>query len=1048
MIPLRVRLKGFLCYKEEQEISFAGAPLWMLAGLNGSGKSAVFDAVTYTLFGYHRGGSQHAHELINKGSGNLLVEFDFLQDGQAYRARRTLQRNARGSATGTQQMFRRQSENGSGQGAWVPVEGTSRRAEFETWVRDTVGLGYEVFTSSVLLLQNKAEKLLDSTSKGRFEVLAGIVDLQRYERLSVLAEEHRKEREREVKGLKDRLAVLPAVNATMLVAAEGRIAAAQLAQKKSQEEVERLQELQLDARRWADMQGRLAQASRRWHEAQHVLADAATIDLDMTRLKALRLVLPLLQTAVEQRGQIQQSDRQSAQIEARRQTEHEKLAQLEAALAQTRQKRTALEAGIAEEERKHRLAVADLRKSAALLEKLKECERQEADLVRLSEELARFPDNPQAELERIGKEKARLETLAGAVPLLTRLQEQREAIRQALAREQETSKVRQAIEIQGKQLAAEVERIQPQLAAAEATRQQADMEATRARTLLDEASRQLGELGELREATVCRLCGQPLTPAHMKEEKSRREKQVAEAQARQQKAADEQQTARANEKANRDHLATLERQLADARELFLEQRHLGEQARRDVERLEANCGQTCAMLAEPFRSRVAPSPPSAWLETIFPTVHDLEELKQESAGLSLTCERFRAATEVFQIWTQRKAQEGTIRQSLARVQAELPSDRLALRRDYARVESEEQSLDHSLSARRAELAETQKDLERLTREREQSQQQLTTWLGQLNTEEARRQHCQLNLARVFRDVPAAWRGQAETAGLADLDGWTNERDALVARQVEERARQLEQARVGTLILKEELTGLEAQVALIPPDARTDPAQVQVLLQQARQADRTRNEELGQARRDQDLLEERCQQRQQCEAELLQAERMLNYSKTLAELLGRDRLQRHLLRQAERQVVDHANSVLDRLSGGELFLRLVGEVGGEGASARALELEAHNRTTGEQPINVAFLSGSQKFRVAVSLALGIGQYASRRHRPLESVIIDEGFGCLDRNGRQVMIQELQNLRSHLRCILLVSHQEEFADAFADGYRFELKDGTTVATRFQR
>src|SRR5207248_3776877 len=104
--------------------------------------------------------------------------------------------------------------------------------------------------------------------------------------------------------------------------------------------------------------------------------------------------------------------------------------------------------------------------------------------------------------------------------------------------------------------------------------------------------------------------------------------------------------------------------------------------------------------------------------------------------------------------------------------------------------------------------------------------------------------------------------------------------------------------------------------------------------------------------------------------------------------------------------------------------------------------------GEKAINVAFLSGSQKFRVAVSLALGIGQYASRQHRPIESVIIDEGFGCLDKEGRQVMVQELQNLRGHLQCILLVSHQEEFADAFPDGYRFELQNGSTRVTRFQR
>jgi DNA repair exonuclease SbcCD ATPase subunit len=105
-------------------------------------------------------------------------------------------------------------------------------------------------------------------------------------------------------------------------------------------------------------------------------------------------------------------------------------------------------------------------------------------------------------------------------------------------------------------------------------------------------------------------------------------------------------------------------------------------------------------------------------------------------------------------------------------------------------------------------------------------------------------------------------------------------------------------------------------------------------------------------------------------------------------------------------------------------------------------------TGDTPINVAFLSGSQRFRVAVALALGIGQYASRQHRPIESVIIDEGFGCLDRNGRQVMIQELHNLRGQLQCILVVSHQEEFAEAFADGYRFELTQGATRVTRFQR
>ena len=51
MIPQRIKLSGFLSYKDEQEIRFHESPLWMLSGANGSGKSSIFDAVTFALFG-------------------------------------------------------------------------------------------------------------------------------------------------------------------------------------------------------------------------------------------------------------------------------------------------------------------------------------------------------------------------------------------------------------------------------------------------------------------------------------------------------------------------------------------------------------------------------------------------------------------------------------------------------------------------------------------------------------------------------------------------------------------------------------------------------------------------------------------------------------------------------------------------------------------------------------------------------------------------------------------------------------------------------------
>src|SRR5262249_45605078 len=129
MIPLRVQLKGFLCYKEEQEICFDGASLWMLAGLNGSGKSTIFDAVTYALFGHHPGGATDAHELINKDSDRAGVAFEFSLDGARYQVHRTLQRTKQGKSRATQQIYR-----WSPLDSWEALEGTNLRAGFDEWV--------------------------------------------------------------------------------------------------------------------------------------------------------------------------------------------------------------------------------------------------------------------------------------------------------------------------------------------------------------------------------------------------------------------------------------------------------------------------------------------------------------------------------------------------------------------------------------------------------------------------------------------------------------------------------------------------------------------------------------------------------------------------------------------------------------------------------------------------------------------------------------------------------------------------------------------------
>jgi exonuclease SbcC len=63
--------------------------------------------------------------------------------------------------------------------------------------------------------------------------------------------------------------------------------------------------------------------------------------------------------------------------------------------------------------------------------------------------------------------------------------------------------------------------------------------------------------------------------------------------------------------------------------------------------------------------------------------------------------------------------------------------------------------------------------------------------------------------------------------------------------------------------------------------------------------------------------------------------------------------------------------------------------------------------------------------------------------MKSVIIDEGFGSLDADGRRQMIEQLKALEGTLDRVILVSHHDAFHDAFPNGYHIEKVDGSSRA-----
>jgi DNA repair exonuclease SbcCD ATPase subunit len=717
-------------------------------------------------------------------------------------------------------------------------------------------------------------------------------------------------------------------------------------------------------------------------------------------------------------------------------------------LKQAGDKKRSLQRAIGEKESQQQRLVQDYRDSTGLMARLQEYERNEADWKALRLELQKLPADAEAQVRDLRQWCDVLGRTADAVRILERFAHTREELRKAMRLQEAAAVAQQQVSAKGEKLRADFEARKQRLGEAEVAAKGARDRANELTVLVRQAEQGLAELAELEGEKVCRHCGQDLTPDHVEEEARRRGARVAELQAKGSVAAQASQVAEATEQEARKQFHQAQHELQEARVEYSTYKKDLEQAQRDVTRLRGECGHVVAELPDEFRGRVGPRPEEGWTATTYPAVADLAALRTEAGRAAEVGKQLEKAESAHRKWTDLRAREATFQQALERLAADLPADHAELRKRHSSLQAAEVSLERSLAADRLALRETEREEERLRKERDASKEVLGRLHGQVKEQEVVRLHADQAVAKALKHLPTNWHAAAQTAGFGDLSRWAGERSDLETAQTEERVRQLQQARAGLDGLRREVEDLERQEDHYPAEARQDAAALQTNLTTARQAESACDKALTEAEKQRALLETYRNQREEIEEECLQTDADLSTQRLLAELLGRERLQLYLVRQAERQVVDYANAVLDRLSGGQLYLKLSGEANGEGSSAKALELEAYNRGTGERPINVAFLSGSQKFRVAVSLALGIGQYASRQHRPIESVIIDEGFGCLDSQGRQVMIQELQNLRGQMRCILLVSHQEEFAEAFADGYHFQLESGATKVTRFHR
>lgn len=208
MRPLKLVMTGFESYKDKTEINFeelGTKGLYLITGDTGAGKTTIFDAITFALYG-SPSGSDRSVEMLRSHFADAntptVVELDFEANGKKYHITRNpdYERKAlRGEGTTKESanaLLKFLSESRE------PVSGVSK---VNTEIENILNLKKEQFCRIAMIAQGRFQELLLSKKDDKQKIFRELFHTEKYEKLQDVLKADRSQANSNLSDLKIKL---------------------------------------------------------------------------------------------------------------------------------------------------------------------------------------------------------------------------------------------------------------------------------------------------------------------------------------------------------------------------------------------------------------------------------------------------------------------------------------------------------------------------------------------------------------------------------------------------------------------------------------------------------------------------------------------------------------------------------------------------------------------------------------------------------------------------------------------------------------------------